>query len=125
MLNRFVTKLKQTNYAIIYDKGSQITMGILGVSNFCAPFIIRDNTTDYNALDYGTFTVHSIIKSFAYGLIWPIFWPHAISKAIMLKSDIIEINGHKINRNGMLSHYIPLSSMKKRLHKHNNRQINS
>lgn len=112
MLNRFVTKLKQVNYATIYNKGSNATMIILGVSNFCAPFIIRDETTDYSALDYGYFTAHSIIKSYIYGLIFPIFWPHAISKAIMLKPDIIEVNGHKINRNGMLSHFVPLSSMK-------------
>lgn len=50
-----------------------------------------------------------------YSCIWPVFWPHALMKVFLMKSqNYVDINGHKLDRNSFVAHFVPISGLEYR-----------
>lgn len=97
------------SFSNVYMNGVLATWAVIGVSNLYSSFVLRKDKNNYDPMDSLDYIGHSIIKAMSYGCIWPLFFPHAIAKAIVSDRETIDINGYKFNRNGILSHLIPVS----------------
>lgn len=98
------SKLSQINFCDIYCNGILTTAIMIGISNMYSSVIFK-NDNDDNIMLFGT----NLLKSLTYGCMWPVFWPHAILKTFIKEIDIVNIRGYKINRNGLLSHFMPVT----------------
>lgn len=115
----------------IYQVGAFSSGLVIGCGNLVSTIYLcrieaMNNEVQFpidEVLTTGTFGIfRSVVKSVAYGAIWPIFWPYTVSKALFKNPLMLTRHDHMdgkpvktpffpstINKHGMWPHFIPLS----------------